>query len=109
MCRPVITHKTAPVEAEYNRQIREAYIMDDLVKCPLEKGGVDRDKGLKPSVASPAANVTACCSAIPHQESVKEFFCEFIKARTFGMAAVMAKILLSIAASSTMVSPKTLV
>ena len=38
---PVLTHKTAAIQAKNHRQVGKTNIMDDLVKSPLEEGGVN--------------------------------------------------------------------
>ena len=53
------------VHAEHDGQRLQRDVVDHVVVRALQEGGVDRDDGLRPRVASPAANVTACPSAIP--------------------------------------------
>jgi hypothetical protein len=40
-------------------------VVHDLVVGALQEGRIDRANGFMPSVARPAAKVTACCSAMP--------------------------------------------
>ena len=66
--------------------------------------------GRRPWVASPAAKVTACCSAMPtsKQRSGKAFW-KMLRPVPSSMAAVMATILGSRRASSVRVLPNTAV
>ena len=65
-------------------------------------------KGVYPLMASPAENVTACCSAMP-TSNVRSGMASIIMLRLHpvGMAGVMPRILLFFLASSSMVCPKT--
>ncbi len=64
--------------------------------------------GRNPSVASPAAKVTACCSAMPTSKNRSGYFrAKWEMPVPSGMAAVTATMRGSLAASSTKPWPKT--
>ena len=65
MSRAVVGHDAGPVEGEDDGQVLEADVVIDLVVGPLEEGRIDGADRRRPPTARPAANVTACCSAIP--------------------------------------------
>src|ERR1700739_532803 len=64
--------------------------------------------GIRPCVANPAENVTACCSAIPTSNARSGIaFIIMFSEQPVGIAGVMPIILLFFSASSTMVCPNT--
>ena len=66
--------------------------------------------GLYPSVANPAANVTACCSAIPTSNALSgNFFSNKFKPVPDGIAPVIPIILVSCSACFINVSANTFV
>jgi hypothetical protein len=84
--------------------------MHDLVVGALEEGRVDGAKGLKPSAASPAAKVTACCSAMPTSKARSgNTSAKRSSPVPDGIAAVMATIFGSARASSIRACANTLV
>ena len=40
---PIAAHKACPVHRKQYGKVLDAYIMKDLVICPLQKGGIDRN------------------------------------------------------------------
>ena len=64
--RAVRADEPGAVDGEAHRQALERDVVDDLVVAALEEGRVDRaERASCPPAASPAAKVTACCSAMP--------------------------------------------
>ena len=107
MGRPVRADEPGAVDGEAHRKFLQRDVMDDLVVGALQKRRIDRAEGLKPSAARPAANVTACCSAMPtsKQRSGKALP-KWSSPVPSGMAAVIATILSSRLASAISASAK---
>ena len=45
---PVLPHQPGPVDGEDHRQVLQAYLLDDLIVSPLQKGRVDGHQGPEP-------------------------------------------------------------
>jgi hypothetical protein len=65
MGRAVGADQPGAVDREAHRQLLDRDVVHDLVVGALQEGRIDRANGFMPSVARPAAKVTACCSAMP--------------------------------------------
>jgi hypothetical protein len=88
----IFAHESCPVEAEDHRQVLDGNVVDDAVVRALEEmSSRSLSLGRRPRVAMPAANVTACASAMP--TSKKRAGCALATAEVpvpLGMAAVIA-------------------
>ena len=61
----VLADEAGSVEAEQNRHVVLADVVDEAVVGALAEGRVERHHGRMPASARPAAMVTACGSAMP--------------------------------------------
>ena len=102
------THKARAVNTEHNRQFLNGHIVNHLVVGTLQERGVERGKWFFPSAAKPAANVTACCSAMPTSKARSgNVFIIGHRLEPLGIAGVIDTIFTFFAASSTSASPNT--
>src|SRR5258707_3152324 len=53
MCRAVGTGQAGAIETESHRQILQGHLLEDLVKRPLQEGGIDVDNGPDSSLRQP--------------------------------------------------------
>ena len=110
MRRPIFAHDSGAIHREDDREMLNCDIVNDVVVRALQERRVDRANGLHPRVARPAANVTACPSAIP--TSKKRSGCAFANTPVpvpLGIAAVMATSFSFSSASSASPFPNTAV
>ncbi len=63
--RPVVADEAGAVHREGDVELLETDVVDDLVEGALQERRVDRADGLGALERQPAANSTACCSAMP--------------------------------------------
>lgn len=75
----VLAYNACTVNAQNDVRPADGSVVYQLVVCPLQKAGIHRKTGVIPLTASPAANVTACCSAMPTSKICRGIFRKEIK------------------------------
>jgi hypothetical protein len=83
VCWAVRTYQSTSIQAKDDRQIRKAYIMDNLIKSPLKEGRINGDHRSKTLCSESCGKGDGMLFGNTHiQKSVREGFSEVVKTGT---------------------------